>query len=495
MSQTSGKKAGGTKSRGGTKSTDKGKKRPSGKTKASASAGKRRKIQKVDAQHGPVLHYTGPRTGGRNNPAGSGYADGRKYSSGEGYRAAENEKTRSERTGAGLDGGIRTKKERHNLAKRGEAARAAVLADFYQRLSLKKGIVIAVCVMLSVILQFVSRTFPPFAEFYAVHIYPLWVNTLGRLMSFFPISVVEILLYLLILYAVFNLLKTVFFRKGMRKRLFVQGFLSFLTLASVLFLIYTVNCGINYHRHTFAEESGLLVKERPVEELVKLCEKLTAQVNEYSEKIVRNKKGICVLETEAEQRAVRAMQAASEEFDALSGYYPRPKGLIVSQILSYQQLTGIYSPFTIEANYNRHMTAYNKPFTMCHELSHLRGFMREDEANFIAYVACLHSEDADFNYSGALTGWVYATNALYKEDKEVYERIYHQLSESVIPDLNDNNQFWAKYEGKISQAADKVNDAYLKANNQTDGVKSYSRMVDLMLAYEEKGGDSNDDIN
>lgn len=526
MSQTSGKKTGRTKSRGGTKGA--GKKRLSGKPRASAAGRKRGKIQKVDAQHGPVLHYTGPRVGGRNNPAGSyaddrgrsaggyaddkgrsagGYADGRSRSAGSyadirsrslhggSYGSAKSENLRHARTKAGSGVRNRGKKERRNPEKRSEAAREAELSSFYKRLSLKKAIVIAVCLALSLILQLAARAFPAFAEFYAVYIYPLWVNTLGRLMSFFPVSVVEILLYLLILYAVFGIIKTVLFRKGMRKRLFVQGVLSFLTLASVLFFSYTAFCGINYHRHTFAEESGLTVKERPVEELIKLCEKLTAQVNEYSEKVVRNKRGLCVLETEAEQRAVKAMQAAAEEFEALSGYYPKPKGLIVSQILSYQQLTGIYSPFTIEANYNRHMTAYNKPFTMCHELSHLRGFMREDEANFIAYAACLHSEDIDFNYSGALTGWVYATNALYKEDKEAYERIYDCLSEDVIPDLNVNSRFWAEYEGKISEAADKINDTYLKANNQTDGVKSYSRMVDLMLAYEEKGGDSNDDIN
>ena len=28
-----------------------------------------------------------------------------------------------------------------------------------------------------------------------------------------------------------------------------------------------------------------------------------------------------------------------------------------------------------------------------------------------------------------------------------------------------------------------MNDTYLKLQNQTDGVKSYGRMVDLMLAY------------
>ena len=32
-----------------------------------------------------------------------------------------------------------------------------------------------------------------------------------------------------------------------------------------------------------------------------------------------------------------------------------------------------------------------------------------------------------------------------------------------------------------------VNDSYLKANGQADGVKSYNRMVDLLVAYYGEG--------
>lgn len=343
------------------------------------------------------------------------------------------------------------------------------------------------CLIFSAGLLAAAQYFPAFAEFYAKYIYPLWVNTLGRFMSLFPVSVVEILLYLLIIYILIGLVRLLIFKKDGRLCRLGRGLLTLLVFASSLFVSYTLNCGINYYRHTFARETGLEIKERSVDELAALCEKLTSQVNTFSESIVRNKHGLCVLETDAGERAVEAMHAAAQEFSALAGYYPVPKGLIVSQILSYQQLTGIYSPFTIEANYNRQMTSYNIPFTMCHELSHLRGFMREDEANFIAYIACLASDDIDFNYSGALTGWVYASNALYKVDPEAYSRIYEQLSDEVLADLQANNDFWDSYEGTISEVANQVNDSYLKANQQTDGVMSYNRMVDLMLAYEDKG--------
>ena len=97
------------------------------------------------------------------------------------------------------------------------------------------------------------------------------------------------------------------------------------------------------------------------------------------------------------------------------------------------------------------MTAYNIPHTICHELSHLRGFMREDEANFIGFLACIGSEDPEYRYSGYLSGWIYAGNALAGEDYEAYR--------------------------------------------QSEGVKSYGRAVDLMLGwYQQQKGKNGGEI-
>lgn len=87
------------------------------------------------------------------------------------------------------------------------------------------------------------------------------------------------------------------------------------------------------------------------------------------------------------------------------------------------------------------MTAYNIPFTTCHELSHLRGFMQEEEANFIAFLACIGSERTDFQYSGYLSGWVYCMNALYRADQESWQEVRPLLAEEAGPDLEANSAF------------------------------------------------------
>ena len=253
--------------------------------------------------------------------------------------------------------------------------------------------------------------------------------------------------------------------------------------ASVLFLLYTLNCGINYQRKSFSEQEGIVTEAYSVEELQRVCEILTQDVNTYAEQVERDGDGLMVLDGLERELAVEAMHSLGESYEGMAGFYPEPKALAGSWLLSVQNLSGIYAPFTVEANYNNDMTDYNIPFTACHELSHLRGFMQEEEANFIAYLACMESDVPEFRYSGSLLGWIHCTNALRREDIAAWKEVREQLSEKVLADLQANSEFWSSYEGKVSEVSEQINDHYLKANGQSDGVKSYGRMVDLLAAY------------
>lgn len=316
-------------------------------------------------------------------------------------------------------------------------------------------------------LQAAARLVPGFGEWYAVHVYPIIVGIYGRICGMFPFSVVEIALYIGIIWLVWYILSHLKrFAAIISCLVFIVGFLAFL---------YTANCGVNYYRRPFSSYLQLDVRESSVEELYALCEYLTEKVNE-------------TVDTSSYERSWAAtgrdaMDRLGRQYEQLSGFYPKPKGLFISRILSVQQLCGIYSPFTVEANYNQEMTSYNVPHTICHELSHLRGFMREDEANFIGYLACIGSDSRAFQYSGYLTGWVYAGNALARRDWERYSLLLDRLDARAAEDLQDNNAFWARFEGKVAEVSNQMNDVYLKMNSQEDGVFSYGRMVDLMLAY------------
>jgi hypothetical protein len=294
-------------------------------------------------------------------------------------------------------------------------------------------------------------------------------------------------LYLLICGWLIYLIRTLWIRSRDALRLFVSRTVC---LIGVLAFVYTCNCGINYYAQPFSAYAGIETGLYSRDQLYALCEMLVEQVNEnVTEESYRGDNdrvsGSVSHKKEWKQEANSAMKKLGQHFPVLGGFYPLPKEVAVSYILSVQQLCGIYSPFTIEANFNGDMPNYNIPHTMCHELSHLKGFMREDEANFIGYLACVGSDNQAFRYSGYLTGWVYAGNALARVDMDAYVELSDRLSLQAKIDLQQNNEFWDRYEGKVAEASTKMNDTYLKANSQTDGVKSYGRMVDLMLAYYE----------
>lgn len=343
----------------------------------------------------------------------------------------------------------------------------------------------AVLFAASFLLLYLAKETDRVAQWYAIHIYPIIVETVGRLFGLFPISVIEVLLYIaifLVLACGLRLCIRLAVKKGGKAEA-AHYFSGIWLAASVLFLLYTLNCGINYQRMSFSEAEGIVTEGYSVEELQKVCEILTQDVNTYAEQVERDEEGLMILDGSERRLAVKAMHSLGESYEEMAGYYPRPKALAGSWLLSVQNLSGIYAPFTVEANYNNDMTDYNIPFTACHELSHLRGFMQEEEANFIAYLACMESDEAEFRYSGSLLGWIHCTNALRREDIDAWREVREQLSEKVVPDLQENNEFWSRYEGKAAEVSEQINDHYLKANGQSDGVKSYGRMVDLLAAY------------
>lgn len=341
----------------------------------------------------------------------------------------------------------------------------------------------------ALLLQLAARKVPGFGQWYAVTIYPLITGSLGRFMGIFPFSVTELGLYLLIVLFVVSLVRS------WRRPLKILGRLLF--GASLLFFLFTVNCGINYYRQPFSSLSGLTIQPSSSQELYDLCSWLVEQIqdsvrqledqaseeNGFSGQTSREPLPSYGKLLEYGRQGQLAMRRLGEEFPVLAGFYPAPKPLLLSRLLSVQQLCGVYSPFTVEANYNREMPLYNIPHTICHELSHLKGFMREDEANFIGYAACIHSEDLYFRYSGYLMGWVYAGNALAQADPEGFAALRSALPQAALTDLSYNNAYWDAFQGKVAEVSTRVNDTYLKLQDQQDGIQSYGRVVDLMLAY------------
>jgi hypothetical protein len=350
---------------------------------------------------------------------------------------------------------------------------------------------ILLTVPVSFALIFVSSSLPGFAEIYAERVYPYLSRGLNAVTSLLPFSLAEILVYLLIVFLAAALLRFIvrlIRLKGKRGETVARFFINLLCGAGILLFLFTINCGINYYRSTFSDTCGLTVKESSSEELITLCKSLAEDSNTLRAKVKTDSNSVMLLQKRSfhanADTARISFDRLSTKFPLLQSGYGAPKPVFASLAMSRCNITGIFFPFTFEANINTDVPEYTIPFTMCHELSHLRGYMREDEANFIAYLACRGSNDIDFRYSGAAMAFTYASNALFSTDSEEAAKIFSSLSEGVRRDLVFNNEYWKQFTGPVADAADSINDSYLKANRQQDGVQSYGRMVDLLLALQ-----------
>ncbi len=159
-----------------------------------------------------------------------------------------------------------------------------------------------------------------------------------------------------------------------------------------------------------------------------------------------------------------------------------PKRLWLSSAISHLGIRGVYLMHTGEPAVNARVPASELPMTVCHELAHQIGFAREEEANFVGYLACAMHPDAEFRYSAALEATIYALGALSRADPRAYERLIGALSPAVRRDWEAQRAFWERYETPLKRFGSRVNDAYLKSQGQEEGVRSYGRMVDLLVA-------------
>lgn len=369
-----------------------------------------------------------------------------------------------------------------------------------------------------------------FADAYSHYVYRVLSLGIGSVMGLLPFSVVELLLYATILFVLFDFVKQLCraVRVGVacvhssrvsqdaQTHLLaavarpLRRFLGHLFLIlSTLLVLYVFLCGINYHRTSFSEEAGLSVTidahgtVYDEADLIALCDYLVTEINDTEAQLVAatiQVEGACIGQTSetpkpsaawlwhAGRTGQRAMEKLGQRYRRLSGHYPYPKPIFNTWILSIQQTTGVYSPFTVEANYNRDIAYYDIPFTICHELSHLRGYMQEEEANFIGVLATIGADDLYFNYSGYVSAWVYAGNALARIDSTAFATLYSRINARTRQDMLYNNAYWQQFEGKPAEAHEQLNDAYLKMQGQTSGVRSYGHVTDLMLEYFAENG-------
>jgi hypothetical protein len=329
---------------------------------------------------------------------------------------------------------------------------------------------------------------------YAERVYPVLVSALEKLFGAVRFAAWEWLVTAVVL-----ILSAVAVRHIRRARAGGLGWVrvllglskGFFGLLGCLYVGFLLLWGLNHQRPSFAELAGLATPPVAVEELRELSLDLVAAVNVARQGLAEDEHGVMRLAGGLGAAMSRAGLGFAPLAQALGpgilvGPVTRPKLPRVSAWMWRVGISGIYIPFTAEPNVNATLPDPDVPFTACHELAHLAGFAREDEASYVGYSACLLHPDADFRYSAQFVASLHAMSALASVDRVAYDELALRRSAGVTRDVEAIRRWSLRYAGAVQRTANRVNDAYLKSQGHADGVRSYGRLVDLLVAERNK---------
>lgn len=311
-----------------------------------------------------------------------------------------------------------------------------------------------------------------------------WHRLAGRVYSLLPFSVAEWLILAWIVMGLWLLgaILVRLLRKNWQGA--YRAGISLLTFGSVLFGLFSLWWGVFYYSDSFQDQSGLVSHPVSVEELEDVTRYFVELANQYSGQVVRDSEGVYTVDVEdlldRSQTLCHEVQAL---FPCLEGPDLRAKPVVFSRFMSRINYTGFFFPYTAEANVNVDSPLCMLPSTIAHELAHQRGVAGEDEANFVAVLACLESGDPDFIYSAALMAYVYLGNALNRTDYQTWYDVYYSLNEDVRRDLQENNRYWAAFETKMAEVSEQIYETFLRTYGDDRGMQSYGACVDLLVMY------------
>ena len=339
----------------------------------------------------------------------------------------------------------------------------------------------AVCLPLYIAFLFSER----FSDFFNRYISSVFRAALAHLTGWIPFSLAELALLLLPV-IVFVITAAILRYYGESFKEMISSIICVLSALAFMFSSFTLGFAPAYRGSSLDKKLGIERTEVSVEELYTTAQILAKKVAEESENVSYGIDGFSVMPygyEEMNRKLIEAYSKTCDDYSFVQRLDSRLKPVMLSEAMSYTHITGVYTFFTGEANINVAFPDYTLPYTAAHELSHQRGIAREDEANFMAFLVCIRSEDAYIRYSAYLNLYEYVAGQLAGVDASRYTATYLLLPMNVRSEMAAYAEFYQKYrDSAASDVSETVNDTFLKLHG-TEGTRSYGMVVDLAVAY------------
>lgn len=349
------------------------------------------------------------------------------------------------------------------------------------------------------------KMIPLWGFIYTTRIYPIIGTLLSPISGFFPFAVGDIFIALSIAWVIFYPIYEIGLRKKLARRYFFLAAkkgcypkkkVVFGRVAEYLLWVYAwfyIAWGLNYSQPNIYDRTGM----KPVEVSEAKFKAFAYQYADSLNALSISEKSFFSDSIADDGLKNRVRDAILKEYNKI-GYkeginapfnqHPHAKTMLFTPLSSMSGVTGSMGPFFCEFTLNGDILPHDYPATYAHEFAHFLGVANEGEANFYSYIVCTASADKQVRFSGYYHIFFHVLNNVFDilGEKEG-ERFLKHIRPEIIQLAKSDRRYWLSKRCKALDAAqDIIFDFYLKGNHVAEGRKSYSGVIGLILAWEEK---------
>ncbi len=346
--------------------------------------------------------------------------------------------------------------------------------------------ILSIFLFIQIIIIQILNSYPDFIEkYYSNGIYKFLSSIFRYVFGWAPFSIGDIIYIFLIIFAIRFLIRIIKDKERNFKYLLFQTGATF----SIIYFLFYFLWGLNYSRLPLTTSMNLEKNKYDLVELTSFSDKILLKLSKLQFDITKNdtlRVQVPYKKNEILLKSANGYHNLSQNFSQFEYRPTSIKKSLFSLPLTYMGFAGYFNPLSGEAQVDHLIPKVSLPMTCSHEIAHQLGIASESEANFIGFLAAIENDDQYFQYSAYLMAYRYTLYDIAKKDPQIFEEYLAKTPIGIKKNFKEIELFWNQYKNPIEPFFKWFYDYYLKVNQQKYGIQSYSKMVDLLLAYDKK---------
>ena len=345
-------------------------------------------------------------------------------------------------------------------------------------------------IVMAILVKFASTQAVWVEDNYSNGLYPIISKIQRSIFGWIPFSIGDLFYAFLVFIILFKTVQFIkyLFKGKINRQYLLSGLKQLLFLFLFVYVFFYGLWGLNYSRKGISYQLNLEVKKYSTPDIDTVAGIIQERLNLYAANIDLKQRDSFNKKRTLFEKATESYLYADNVYPFLS-YDPQSiKPSLFSYLGNYFGFQGYYNPFSGEAQVNTTIPRFLEPFVSAHEVAHQLGYAKENEANFVAYLACKSYPNNTYRYSMYFDMYLYVINELDYRDSVLANGYRDKLHPQVTKDIDEYRSFIRKYRNQVEPIISWVYNGYLQANDQPEGKRTYNMVVAYLIAYYKKYG-------